>query len=86
MPDPEDSPAADLIAKEKRIMPRPSKCRVLKEIRGLHVKFSVEEIVYVTFYKRRDTVDIRSLERQKNGFYKLVTSVNKDKVEKLNKK
>ncbi|WP_159479778.1 hypothetical protein [Chryseobacterium sp. 18068] len=85
MPDLEYHRAADFIAKEKRSMPRPSKCRVLKEIRGLEVKFSEEEIVYVTFYKRKNTVDIRSLERQENGFYKLVTSVSKDKVEKLNK-
>jgi hypothetical protein len=64
-------------------MPRPSKCRVLKEIRGIDVKFSIEEIVYVTFYKRKETVDVRSLEKQANGFYKLVTSVNKEKIERI---
>lgn len=66
-------------------MPRPTKCKVIEEIRGLNVKFDVGEIVSVTFYKRKETVDVQSLERQKDGFYKLVTSVNRKKIEKLNK-
>lgn len=64
-------------------MPRPTKCKVIEEIRGLNVKFYVGEIVSVTFYKRKDAVDVRGYEKQKDGFPKLVTSVNRKKIEKL---
>lgn len=64
-------------------MARPTKCKVIQEIRGFNVKFLIGEIVFVTFYKRKNTVDIRSLEPQKDGFYKLVTSVNPNKIERL---